>query len=170
MRNRLTICLLILLILAPLAAAQSVEIGAEGHLAKAVELRGQAVAAYGIGDYDGSAELARQAKAELALMKGAAAPAAKADATVPLPSSYAVRLIDGDRDCLSKIAGYDFVYGDREKWIVLYKANKDSLKHPENADLILPGEILLIPSIDGETREEAWSPDKEYPNFKATTR
>ena len=142
------------------------------HYAKAVELRAQAQSAYDSGNYDGAAELARQAKAELALIAGkpgraaAATPAAAPSAeALPLPASYTVRLIPDDRDCLSKIAGYPFVYGDRNKWPLIYRANKTTLKHPENADIILPGEILLIPSIAGETRSGAWEEGKDYPVF-----
>jgi hypothetical protein len=155
MKTRILIAMLAAILLSPLASAQSS--GSDPHLAKAVELRAQAGAAYDAGDYDTAAELARRAKAELGLVKAGRA---------PLPSSYTVRLIPGDRDCLSKIAGYSFVYGDREAWVRLYDANKDTLKHPENADLILPGEIILIPSISGENRSGEWDPKTEYPSVK----
>jgi hypothetical protein len=79
---------------------------------------------------------------------------------------YTVRAIDwGEKDCLSKIAGYPFVYGDRRKWVVLYQANKATLEHPENADLILPGEALVIPSIAGEARGGSWSEGFDHPSF-----
>lgn len=155
-------------------AAQSQAL--DPHLAQAMELRGQALSAYAKGDYDASAELARRAKAELALIKPASpapqnpmesAPMAAADvpATSPLPASYTVRLITEDRDSLSKIAGYPFVYGDRAKWTVLYRANKGTLRHPENADIILPAETLIIPSISGEARSGEYDPEKSYPAF-----
>jgi len=159
----------------PAALAQSA--AQDPHLTKAMELRGQALSAYANGDYDASAELARQAKAELALMRPraqapkapqeAAPLAAEEPALAPLPASYTVRLIPGDRDCLSKIAGYPFVYGDRNKWPMLYRANRGTLRHPENADLILPAEILVIPSIAGEAREGEYDPGRSYPAFPA---
>jgi nucleoid-associated protein YgaU len=146
-----------------------------------MELRGQALSAFGSGDYDAAADLARQAKAELALIQEVppmakaeapaeaapveAAPVETAPETPALPASYTVRLIPTDRDCLSKIAGYSFIYGDRAKWIELYKANKGTLKHPENADIILPGEVLVVPSISGEVREGSWEDGKQYPSF-----
>jgi nucleoid-associated protein YgaU len=128
-----------------------------------VELRSQAKSAYDTGDYDTATDLARQAKAELALIGGM--PAQATAEALPLPASYTVRLIPDDRDCLSKIAGYPFVYGDRARWPLIYRANKATLKHPENADIILPGEVLVIPSITGETRAGAWEEGKEYPNY-----
>jgi len=150
------------------------------HLVRAMELRSQALSAYGSGSYDEAADLARQAKAELALIKAtkpAAKPAAKAavktptpapaSEILPLPATYTVRLLPSDRDCFSKIAGFPFIYGDRSKWALLFTANKGSLKHPENEDLILPAEVLVIPSIAGELRSGAYDPLKQYPVFKA---
>jgi nucleoid-associated protein YgaU len=170
MKTRLIISVLVVLLLAPLVAAQTT--AGDPHLAKAVELRAQAISAYGEGDYDRSAELARQAKAELALIQQAAkapAPAApqvaETEAQPPLPASYTVRLIPEDRDCLSKIAGYPFIYGDKNKWTVLYRANKKTLKHPENADIVLPGEVLAIPSIAGEERQGDFDPEASYPSL-----
>jgi nucleoid-associated protein YgaU len=153
MKTKLLLSMLAALLLSPLASAESPK--ADPHVAKAVELRGEAVAAYDAGDYDRAAELARAAKAELALARSGS----------PLPASYTVRLIPGDRDSLSKIAAYPFVYGKREEWVRLYGANKDRLKHPDDADLILPGEVLLIPSIAGEERKGEWSPEAKYPSL-----
>ncbi|MDX9800404.1 MAG: hypothetical protein RBT69_03595 [Spirochaetia bacterium] len=76
-------------------------------------------------------------------------PAAK---TNVLPASYEVILNVNRRDCLWRIAEYDFVYGDPWKWKVLYEANKDTMPEPDNPSLIVPGQILKIPSIKGETR------------------
>lgn len=74
-------------------------------------------------------------------------------------------MIPGDGDCLSKIAGYSFICGDRNRWLEIYQANKSTIKHPENADLILPGEILVIPSISAEMRSGEWVDGKQYPSF-----
>ena len=165
-----------MLLASPMAGAE--ETASDPHLTRAIELRAQAISAFGSGDYDAAALLARLAKAELALIK-TVVPAAKTESAppvvevtelptaTPLPASYTVRFIPGDRDCLSKIADYPFVYGDRSKWTELYKANKGSLRHPENADFILPGEVIFIPSIAGEIREGSWEEEQLYPSFSA---
>ena len=184
--NKLTMCAvtaLAILLVAPLAAQRDgPQIAPDDpHLAQALDLRSQALKAKDDGNYDLAADLARQAKAELALAQAPApAPVAEAAAeqapqpapepapapSLALPASYTVRAIDaGEKDCLSKIAGYPFVYGDRRKWTVLFKANKQTLKHPKNVDLILPGEVLQIPSIAGETREGSWHEGGVYPVF-----
>jgi len=171
MRVKTLFWLFAVLLFTSAAFAEAGGLASDPHYAKAVELRAQAQSAYDSGNYDGAADLARQAKAELALIQGklgriaASTPAAPSGEALPLPASYTVRLIPDDRDCLSKIAGYPFVYGDRNKWPLIYRANKTTLKHPENADIILPGEILLIPSIAGETRSGAWEEGKDYPVF-----
>jgi nucleoid-associated protein YgaU len=54
-------------------------------------------------------------------------------------------------DCLWEIAGR--VYGDPFRWPVLYEANRSKLTDPDNPDLLEPGTVLEIPSINGETRE-----------------
>ncbi len=81
---------------------------------------------------------------------------------LPLPKYYAVRLIPDRRDCLWRIAEYPFVYGDPWKWRMLYDANKAVLVNPNDPDLILPGQILEIPSLRGETRAGTWDPTKPY--------
>jgi len=158
MRTKTLFCLLSALLLAQAIQAEDAQRVADPHLAKAIELRGDANKAYGAGDYDTATELARQAKAELALIQGKAGKAS-------LPASYTVRLIPNDRDCLSKIAGYPFVYGDRAQWVRLYRANKTTLKHPENADILLPGEVILIPSLADEKRQGEWAEGKDYPSL-----
>ncbi len=70
-----------------------------------------------------------------------------------LPAFYEVKLNKAKRDCLWRIAGFDFVYGDPWKWTELYEANRDSMPEPDNPDLIIPGQLLRIPSIKGEIRE-----------------
>jgi nucleoid-associated protein YgaU len=69
-----------------------------------------------------------------------------------LAAFYEVKLIPNRRDCLWRIAEYDFVYGDPYQWPRLYEANKDKFPQPNNPDLIVPGMILTIPSIKGEQR------------------
>jgi nucleoid-associated protein YgaU len=75
----------------------------------------------------------------------------------PPPSSglaafYEVKLNLARRDCLWRIAEFDFVYGDPRQWPRLYEANKDKFPQPDNPHLIVPGMILTIPSIQGEER------------------
>jgi hypothetical protein len=56
--------------------------------------------------------------------------------------TYTVRLIPERRDCLWRIAEYDYVYGDPFRWPEIYSANKDQIKDP---DLIYPGQVFTIP-------------------------
>jgi nucleoid-associated protein YgaU len=68
------------------------------------------------------------------------------------------RFVAGTSDCLFRIAGYDSIYNDPNQWIRIYEANKSLIdgvftrlknspnlrvEHPE--DLILPGQVLVIP-------------------------
>lgn len=69
-----------------------------------------------------------------------------------LAAYYTVKLNTALRDCLWRIAGFSYIYGDPKQWRHIYDANKDSFPEPENPDLILPGMVLKIPSIRGETR------------------
>lgn len=75
-----------------------------------------------------------------------------------LPKYYVVRLIPGNRDCFWRIAAYPFIYGNPQKWPILYQANKDKLQNPNNPDLIQPGMVFVIPSINGETRAGTYKP------------
>lgn len=75
-----------------------------------------------------------------------------------LPAEYTVRLLPEDRDSFWNIAKYPFVYGDPLKWPVLYRANKQVLQDPNNPNLIQPGMVFTIPSVNGETRSGMWQP------------
>jgi len=79
-----------------------------------------------------------------------------------LPSQYTVRTWISVRDCLWNIAGYTWVYGEPERWRVLYEANKSKLPNPDNPDLIEPGTIIDIPSIRGEVRRGMWESGRNY--------
>ena len=74
------------------------------------------------------------------------------------PRYYIVRLIPERRDCFWRIAGYEFIYDNPWEWRRIYEANRDKIPNPENPDLIEPGTVLYIPSIDGETRQGTWQP------------
>ena len=75
-----------------------------------------------------------------------------------LPAQYTVRQWFNTGDCFSTIAGWDWVYGDATEWRRLYDANKGKIPNPDNPHLILPGMILDIPSLHGETRSGMWEP------------
>jgi nucleoid-associated protein YgaU len=73
--------------------------------------------------------------------------------------AYTVREIPGKRDCLWRIAGYDFVYADPLQWPRIYRANKNLLddgyqkyvnetsvsRYSKAEDLIFPGQKFDIP-------------------------
>lgn len=82
-----------------------------------------------------------------------------------LPKYYVVRKM-ARTDSLWRIAGYSFIYNNGVYWKTIYDANKDILVDRDNPNLILPGQILLIPSLNGETREGTYMPDKQYPAYK----
>jgi hypothetical protein len=77
-----------------------------------------------------------------------------------LPMQYTVRTWRVEKDCLWTIAGYSWVYGDPFKWRELYNANKDKMPDPANPDLIEPGMVLTIPSLQGESRQGIWNPNR----------
>jgi nucleoid-associated protein YgaU len=79
-----------------------------------------------------------------------------------LPSQYTVRPWALSRDCLWNIAGRPWAYGDPAKWRLLYDANRLKLPDPNNPDLIHPGMVLDIPSIQGETRQGMWDSGYSY--------
>jgi hypothetical protein len=79
-----------------------------------------------------------------------------------LPAQYAVRPWAIAKDCLWNIAGRPWAYGDPTKWKILYNANKSRMPDPNNPDLIHPGMILDIPSIQGELRSGMWSANTSY--------
>jgi hypothetical protein len=89
------------------------------------------------------------------------ATAATTTTTTPatgLPRQYTVRTWRVERDCLWNIAAYPWVYGDPWRWRELYEANRDRMPEPGNPDLIHPGMVLEIPSLQGETRQGMWRP------------
>jgi nucleoid-associated protein YgaU len=73
-----------------------------------------------------------------------------------LPAFYVVRLLPGNTDCLWNIAGYEFVYDDPWSWRKIYNANRDKMPERDNPDLIHPGMVLSIPSLNGEVRSGTW--------------
>jgi len=71
---------------------------------------------------------------------------------IPLPAQYKVRVWTQYKDSLWTIAAKPEVYNDPMQWRRLYNANRSKLPKPENPDLIEPGMILDIPSINDEYR------------------
>lgn len=84
---------------------------------------------------------------------------------LPLPASFVVRRVPGNEDCLWRIAALPFVYNDPWMWTVLYKANKAKLPVPADPDLILPGMVIVIPSLSGEYRDGVYDPKLQYPAY-----
>jgi len=81
---------------------------------------------------------------------------------MPLPGQYTVRTWANEKDCLWNIAGYSWVYGNPWRWRELYNANKSRMPEPNNPNLIEPGFVLEIPSINGEARQGMWDPAAAY--------
>jgi hypothetical protein len=82
--------------------------------------------------------------------------------TPALPAQYTVRPWNISKDCFWNIAGRPWAYGDSTKWRLIYNANKAKLPQPDNPDLIHPGMILDIPSINGEFRQGMWDAGRTY--------
>lgn len=116
--------------------------------AQVTELYKQAGNKFNAKDYQGSIDDSQKIISLLEEVNISAPPRTPAG----LAKYYEVKLKPGDRDCLWKIAGFDFVYGDSFQWKRLYEHNKNSFPDPNNPNLIVPGQILEIPSIKGEAR------------------
>ncbi|MCL2191275.1 MAG: hypothetical protein FWB79_04745 [Treponema sp.] len=116
--------------------------------------------AYELGDYEAATAYAQEASRYAQLsdeyIAGHVGAEAVAERAATLPATFTVRSWAVYRDCLWNIAAHPDVFGDPLKWIVLFNANRHRMPNPNNPDLILPGMVLEIPSIDGEIREGAW--------------
>lgn len=80
----------------------------------------------------------------------------------PLPKYYVVRPWRESKNCFWNIAAYPYVYKNPYKWSKLYEANKKKLPRPNDPNLIRPGMIIEIPSLNGEYREGTFDPAKRY--------
>ncbi|MDR2403630.1 MAG: LysM peptidoglycan-binding domain-containing protein [Spirochaetaceae bacterium] len=89
-------------------------------------------------------------------------PPPRAEDKPALPAQYTVRPWAVSKDCFWNIAGRAWVYGDSTKWRIIYNANRAKLPNPDNPDLMHPGTILDIPSVQGETRQGMWDSAKTY--------
>ncbi len=65
------------------------------------------------------------------------------------PKYYVVKKRQPVTDCLWRIAGYSFIYNNPTRWNLIYEANRSIIK---DADLIYPGQVIEIPSFNGEER------------------
>ncbi|MFP3040982.1 LysM peptidoglycan-binding domain-containing protein [Treponema primitia] len=83
-----------------------------------------------------------------------------------LPARYTVRSWASSKDCLWNIAGRSWAYGDPHKWRLIYNANKAKFPKPDNPNIIEPGMILDIPSVQGESREGLWDANKTYESIR----
>lgn len=79
-----------------------------------------------------------------------------------LPQYYVVVRRVPLTDALWRIAGYSYIYNNPIEWYRIYEANRNVLRDPNNPDLILPGQRLVIPSLNGEERSGEYNPDLEY--------
>lgn len=108
-------------------------------------------------DFPGAREKAQMALDALAVIRE----------ITPLPAFYFVELWESSRDCFWNIAANPAVYGSALEWDRLYKANKSTLKQPSNPNLLKPGMVMIIPSIQGEYREGTYDPSIKYDSLKS---
>jgi hypothetical protein len=138
------------------ALARNAKNNYSAALAAAVKTLDSAKASFKTGDFAAAATQAQNAQEAFAAIPEFA----------PLPARYKVRYIPGETDTLWRIAGFPFIYNNNYLWMRLYNANKDLLHAPNDPHLILPGQILSIPSLKGEKREGLWDAKKTYPIYK----
>jgi nucleoid-associated protein YgaU len=120
---------------------------------KSVELANRSQSSMEAADYDAAAEYAIESQKYAALSRQYIERALAAlQNRSALAAEYEVKLNPAKRDCLWRIAGFDFIYGNPTEWKRIYKHNKSTFRYPDNPDLIYPGQILEIPSIGGEAR------------------
>jgi hypothetical protein len=79
-----------------------------------------------------------------------------------LPAKYRVRPWSVSQDTFQSIAGRPWAYSDSSKWWNIYDVNRSKLSQPDNPDLLMPGIVLDIPSIQGELRAGMWDPERSY--------
>ena len=98
----------------------------------------------------------------------------KLDAWGPAPTNnYTV--VKGD--CLSKIAGMSKIYGNMKLWPALWEANKSGVvsappripKTIPNPNLIYPGQVLKVPTLTSQQKEETLKKKVNWRNWKRGT-
>lgn len=83
-----------------------------------------------------------------------------------LPQYYVVVRRVPLTDALWRIAGYSYIYNNPVQWYRIYEANRNILRDPNNPDLILPGQRLTIPSLNGEQRSGQYNPQSDYITYE----
>jgi nucleoid-associated protein YgaU len=135
------------------------------ELAKANALLTEARALYAAGKWADSREKALASIDALKGISGATvSPPKTSDSSGKvLPRYYVVVSRSENTDCFWNISKMPAVYGNPFFWTKLWKANLGAMRDSENPNLIYPGMIVEIPSIDGETREGTYDPSRSYP-------
>jgi nucleoid-associated protein YgaU len=110
------------------------ETSEENLLIQAKQLWQQGVMEWKRGNYQLSQEYFTESKKLIEVYKG--------QAVNPDYPIYVVRLIPDRRDCLWRIAEYDYIYSDPYLWPKIWRRNRKLIQHP---DLIYPGWKLVIP-------------------------
>lgn len=140
--------------------AYALSIGADVHYPNEYESASESLeAARAAMEAEDYALASERAKAAMASLEGIRE-------TMPLPAKYLVQFLPDSRDCLWRIAGLPWAYNDSFQWTKLYDANKKNLPDPNNPNLILPGQMIQIPSLFGEKREGQYDSSKTYETFK----
>ena len=106
----------------------------ENLLAQAKELWRQGVVEWNAGNYSLAEEYFNESRKLVEVYK--------AQAVNPDYPIYLVRLIPERRDCLWRIAEYNFIYANPYMWPKIWRRNRKLIQHP---DLIYPGWKLVIP-------------------------
>jgi nucleoid-associated protein YgaU len=120
---------------------------------KSVELANQSQTAMDAADYEAAAEYAIESQKYAALSRQYIEETlAGMQNRTGLAAEYEVKYNPANRDCLWKISGFDFIYGNPREWRRLYDHNRNTFRYPDNPNLIYPGQILKVPSINGEPR------------------
>jgi nucleoid-associated protein YgaU len=106
----------------------------ENLLAQAKEMWKQGVVEWNAGNYSLAEEYFNESRKLIEVYK--------AQAVNPDYPIYLVRLIPERRDCLWRIAEYNFIYANPYMWPKIWRRNRKLIQHP---DLIYPGWKLVIP-------------------------
>jgi nucleoid-associated protein YgaU len=106
----------------------------ENLLAQAKELWKQGVVEWNNGNYSLAEEYFDESKKLIEVYK--------TQAVNPDYPIYVVRLIPERRDCLWRIAEYNYIYSNPYMWPKIWRRNRKLIQHP---DLIYPGWKLVIP-------------------------
>lgn len=114
---------------------------------------------------DSPPESAASTSSDSQTQPAAAATTTPSVSSEPLPAQYVVRSWSVSEDTFKSIAARPWVYGDESEWQRLYNANRNKLPDPSNPDMLVPGIVLDIPSMEGETRSGLWEEGRSYPSL-----